>query len=186
MFGTLESEIAHSLVEVKPDYDGEMRMFQVELLLNIHMLIYEERSCNVLRDTYSTKQQLIPQKEKICYEKLRMCNQAKCRVNGKEKIDADLKILQILGQQAKLQGKRSKMTEQGIQAGWISPDRIGPGKIGFPPALFYCQPLEEIRDGYLYVNGDRYEEPYIEDEYRSGRLIGNSTHENILHNEEHI
>lgn len=28
----------------------------------------------------------------------------------------------------------------------------------------------EIRDGYLYVNGDRYEEPYIEDEYRSGRL----------------
>ena len=114
MFGALESEIAHSLVEVKPDYDGEMRMFQVELLLNIHMHIYEERSCNVLKDTYSTKQQLIPQKEKICYEKLRMCNQAKCRVNGKEKIDADLKILQILGQQAKLQGKRSKMTDQGI------------------------------------------------------------------------
>ena len=43
-----------------------------------------------------------------------------------------------------------EMTEQGIQAGWISPDRIGPGKIGFPPALFYCQPLEEIRDGYLF------------------------------------
>ena len=28
----------------------------------------------------------------------------------------------------------------------------------------------EIRDGYLYVNGDRYEEPYISEEYRSGRL----------------
>jgi len=28
----------------------------------------------------------------------------------------------------------------------------------------------EIRDGYLYVNGDRYDEPYIEDEFRSGRL----------------
>ena len=28
----------------------------------------------------------------------------------------------------------------------------------------------EIRDGYLYVNGDRYEEPYIRDEYRSGRM----------------
>ena len=28
----------------------------------------------------------------------------------------------------------------------------------------------EIRDGYLYVNGDRYEEPYVDDEYRSGRL----------------
>lgn len=28
----------------------------------------------------------------------------------------------------------------------------------------------ELRDGYLYVNGEMYEEPYINDEYRSGRL----------------
>ena len=28
----------------------------------------------------------------------------------------------------------------------------------------------EIREGYLYVNGDRYEEPYISDAYRSGWL----------------
>ncbi len=28
----------------------------------------------------------------------------------------------------------------------------------------------EIRDGYLYVNGARYDEPYIKDEFRSGRL----------------
>ena len=28
----------------------------------------------------------------------------------------------------------------------------------------------EVRDGYLYINGERYEEPYIEDAYRSGWL----------------
>lgn len=28
----------------------------------------------------------------------------------------------------------------------------------------------ELRDGYLYINDERYEEPYINDEYRSGRL----------------
>ena len=28
----------------------------------------------------------------------------------------------------------------------------------------------EVRDGYLYVNGDRYEEPYVDDAYRGGRL----------------
>ena len=28
----------------------------------------------------------------------------------------------------------------------------------------------EIRNGYLYINGDRYEESYISEEYRSGRL----------------
>ncbi len=28
----------------------------------------------------------------------------------------------------------------------------------------------EVRDGYLYINGDRQEEPYIAPEYRGGRL----------------
>ena len=28
----------------------------------------------------------------------------------------------------------------------------------------------ELRDGYLYLNGERYEEPYINDEYRTGPL----------------
>ncbi len=28
----------------------------------------------------------------------------------------------------------------------------------------------ELRDGYLYVNGDRYEEPYVDDAYRDGWL----------------
>ena len=28
----------------------------------------------------------------------------------------------------------------------------------------------EVREGYLYVNGEKYDEPYIKDEYRSGRL----------------
>ena len=28
----------------------------------------------------------------------------------------------------------------------------------------------EVREGYLYVNGEKYDEPYIKDEYRTGRL----------------
>ena len=28
----------------------------------------------------------------------------------------------------------------------------------------------EVRNGYLYINGDRYEEPYISDVYRNGWL----------------
>ena len=28
----------------------------------------------------------------------------------------------------------------------------------------------ELREGYLYVNGEKYDEPYINDEYRTGRL----------------
>ena len=28
----------------------------------------------------------------------------------------------------------------------------------------------ELKDGYLYVNGEKYDEPYINDDYRSGPL----------------
>ena len=28
----------------------------------------------------------------------------------------------------------------------------------------------ELRDGYLYIDGEKYDEPYIDNEYRSGRL----------------
>ncbi len=114
MFGLLETEISHQDVEVKPDYDGELRMFQLELLLEIHMHIYEERICNVLKDAYSVKERLNLQREEIAYEKLRMCNQTKCRVNGQQQIGEDVRILQILGHQAQLQEKTQKVTEQGI------------------------------------------------------------------------
>lgn len=114
MFGFIETEISHQEIEVKPDYDGEMRMFQLEMLLEIHMHIYEERSCKLMKDVYSTKEMLIPQFENIAYEKLRMCNQAKCRVNGQEKLDDDKKVMQILGSWAQVQNRRCKMSEQGI------------------------------------------------------------------------
>lgn len=114
MFGTLETEISHQNIELKPDYDGEMRMFQMEMLLDIHMHLYEERTCSVLRDAYSTKEHLTLQTQEILHEKLRMCNDAKCRVSGMEQVEEGRRILQILGQQAQLLGKRGRVTEQGI------------------------------------------------------------------------
>lgn len=114
MFGIPETEIAHQEIELKPDYDGEMRMFQIDLLLDIPMRFYEEHSCSVLEDAYSTKEQLQLQNQEVFYEKLRMCTQTKCRVSGQEKIEESGKILQILGHQAQLLQKRSRAVEQGI------------------------------------------------------------------------
>ena len=34
----------------------------------------------------------------------------------------------------------------------------------------------ELKEGYLYVNGEKYDEPYINDEYRSGPLNSNRTY----------
>ena len=114
MFGIIETAVSRQEIEVKPDYDGEMRMFQVELMLDLHLHIYEEKKVSVLQDAYSTREKLNLQTEEIAYEKLYSCEQAKCRVNGREQAKTEGKILQILGHQATLRGKSSKITEQGI------------------------------------------------------------------------
>lgn len=114
MFGMLETEIARQDIELKPDYDGELRSFQLELLLDIHMHVYSEQTCQILKDAYSTKEQLKISHQEISYEKLRMCNQTKCRISGQEKVEDDVRILQILGHQAQLIAKSAKVTDQGI------------------------------------------------------------------------
>ncbi len=114
MFGYFETEISHQDVEVKPDYDGEMRLLQLEMLLEIHMHICEERNHYYLMDAYSTKEKLNLQAEEILYEKLRMCNQTKCRISGQEKLNDDMKILQIIGHHANFSNQHCKITDQGI------------------------------------------------------------------------
>lgn len=114
MFGIQEAEIAHQEIELKPDYDGEMRMFQLNLLLDIHMHFYEECQGNVLTDAYSTRQQISLERQSVPYEKLRLCTQTKCRVNGQETIEESARILQILSHEAQIRKSSSKMTEQGI------------------------------------------------------------------------
>lgn len=109
-----ETEISHQDIEIKPDYDGEMRMFQMEMLVEIHMHIFEEKPCSYLMDAYSTSERLNLQTEEVRYEKLRMCNRTKCRISEKENLNEEVKILQILGHHAKLTNKRCRMTEMGI------------------------------------------------------------------------
>ena len=113
-FGFFETAIVHQDIEAKPDYDGEMRMFQIELVLEIHMHIFAEKNCNYLMDAYSTKEKINLKPEEVHYEKLRMCNKANIHISGREKINEDVKVLQILGHHAKLGNKRCKVTDQGI------------------------------------------------------------------------
>ena len=114
MIGFFETEISHQDVEIKPDYDGEMRVFQMEMLLEIHMNVFEERNCGYLLDAYSTDKKLNLQSEELPYERLRMCNRTKCRLSEKESMNEDVKILQILGHHANLTNKRCRISEQGI------------------------------------------------------------------------
>lgn len=130
MYGILEPQISQQVIELKPDYDGEMRMLQIELVLDIPMRLYQEQSFHVLKDAYSTREQLQMEKQQLCLQKLRMCNQVNFRVNGQGEVQENVQILQLLGHQAELRAKSRRVTEEGI----------------------LCEGILEVR--ILYVNAD--------------------------------
>ena len=114
MPGWIDVSIAHHNIDVKPDYDGELRMFQLEMLLELHIHMFEEKQCSYLLDTYDSKDLWQLQREVLHYEKVRMCGVTKCSIEGKENIPEDAKILQIIGHHGEFLNKETKVVSEGI------------------------------------------------------------------------
>ena len=164
MPGWIDTSIAHHNIDVKPDYDGELRMFQLEMLLELHLHLFEEKQCNYLIDTYDPKEQWQIQRETLHYEKVRMCGQTKCNIEGKEMVSEEGKILQIIGHHGELLNKEAKVTDDGIlcegvlqlQVLWVSSDDgkpFGSSMIRIPYRQLIEVPGIEKEDRYHLMEG---------------------------------
>lgn len=100
MTGDIEASIASINVNIKPDYDGEQRMLELEVVLELSMRVYREDELNILRDVYSLKNELTPVFQELSYSTLLMKNISKCKINDKLKLDKDSgHVLQLLSTQ---------------------------------------------------------------------------------------
>lgn len=72
--------ISNKDVEVKPDDDGEERILDLEVVLNLDIKLYEEEEMEVLKDLYSTKNQLALKRKTAEYRNLLVKNSSKLRV----------------------------------------------------------------------------------------------------------
>lgn len=92
----IEVKLGNYDIEAKPDYDGEMRVFQLDAIINISIKLYEEQSFEIVKDMYSPRVDIKQNTKKTQYEHLIMKNIAKCKVNEKVKVgNADSHIMQI-------------------------------------------------------------------------------------------
>ena len=53
-----------------PDYDGEERLIQLEVVLDLDIKLYEEESVEILSDVYSPVKELVPITSQEVYESL--------------------------------------------------------------------------------------------------------------------
>lgn len=83
-------------VTAAPDSDGEERILEIEGVVSFDIQVYEEESCELLADVYSTSCNLQPVYNEAMYENLLVKNSSKLRVGDKLKLpDGYPRILQI-------------------------------------------------------------------------------------------
>ncbi len=87
--------IAHKELEAKPDYDGEMREFGVDTVLDLDIRLYEEEETNLLSDLYSTREELLPVTQTTEFQKILAKNACKCKVAEKVSLHDSSPVLQI-------------------------------------------------------------------------------------------
>lgn len=95
MVPVITVRLLHKEMEEKPDYDGEMREFEVDAVLELDMKLYREEQVELLSDLYSTNRELVLQTGEVLFDKLLTKNTGKCKISEKLKLENSDKILQI-------------------------------------------------------------------------------------------
>lgn len=116
MISDIEVSLAESSLEVRPDYDGEERIVQMDAVLELDIRLYEEDTVSILEDVYSPVRELVPVMGEEIYESLLMRNYAKCRAQDRLKIsEAKPRLLQICHSRGEIKVDEITKTDQGIQ-----------------------------------------------------------------------
>lgn len=103
-------------IEVKPDSDGEERVIDIEVVLNLDIKAYEEDELDILCDVYSTAKDLIPTFKDAYYENLLVKNNSKARITDRiKKSGAQPGIMQICNAYGSVKIDEMQVVDGGIE-----------------------------------------------------------------------
>lgn len=102
-------------LEVKSDEDGEDRVIDVEIVLDLDIKAFGDESMELLTDFYSTEKECRPVFETSYFENLIMKNKSKSRVNGKVELDVDRPPLQIWKVNGDVRIDEKRIVEDGVE-----------------------------------------------------------------------
>lgn len=89
MIADISVNISNAAVNIKPDYDGEQRVLEYEMVLDLYIKVYNEETVTIISDVNSVCKQLNPKFRKTWINSLLMKNVSKCKVADKIKLDAE-------------------------------------------------------------------------------------------------
>jgi hypothetical protein len=116
MIGHVDVSLLHGDVEAKPDYDGELRVLNVDAILDVTMRIYVEEHLSMLCDLYSPSRELRLKSRPAFCQRLLVSNASRCRTMDRLPItQREAHILQICNASGEVKVDEVTVTEQGLK-----------------------------------------------------------------------
>ncbi len=113
----IKSDLSQVNLEIAEDEDGEARNLMLELVVNLEISLWQEVQMDMLADLYALDRQIKPNFKQVCFEKLLVKNEAKCRVAERVELEEEQEdILQICMNETRLNIEQFTETEDGILA----------------------------------------------------------------------
>ncbi len=76
----VDYQLDHGEIEIKPDFDGEERVLNVDVALDLLIKLYEESTIEILEDAYAVQKEIVPCKESATMKRLLLHNTGRCKV----------------------------------------------------------------------------------------------------------
>lgn len=111
----IEVSMIHQGIEVKPDSDGEERIFQADVVLELDMKMYKEEEHDIVLDVYTPLKECVIHGKKEILDSLLVKNSSKCRLTDRVEVkETQGKVLQICHSMGRIKIDKSAIVEDGI------------------------------------------------------------------------
>lgn len=102
-------------VEIKPDFDGEERVFCVENVLDLDIRLYEEENLEVLSDIYGVAKEIEAVTTEVSLKSLLFHNSGKCKCADHAKIqNTEMHMYQLVHSESEIQIDEQTVVDSGI------------------------------------------------------------------------
>ncbi len=111
----IEVSMIHQGIDVKPDSDGEERIFQADVVLELDMKMYKEEEHDLVLDVYTPFKECVLHGKKEVLDSLLVRNSSKCRLTDRVEVkETQGKVLQICHSMGRVKIDKSAIVEDGI------------------------------------------------------------------------
>ena len=115
MIPSIDVRLIHNEVEPKEDSDGEIRILDLEGILELQIRLYETEHVTTVCDVYSPVKEAVLEEKSADFERILMRNSSRCKLNERLRLPEGERVLQICHGSGQVMVDDVSVTEEGLE-----------------------------------------------------------------------